>query len=71
MSTDTVNSKEKTGRDITWNALIEHAEAEILACREKIKALRKSCIFFKKQSNSGVPYPIAETVNPGKHPELS
>ena len=58
MSRDSVNTKEKTKTDMTWKVLIEHSEAEIRACREKIKTLNKSLVFFKKQDESGMPFPL-------------
>ena len=71
MPTDIVNEKELAIKDMTWNVLIKHAEAEIRACQKRIKALRKSCIFFKKQDDSGIPYPVTEAANPVIDKELS
>jgi len=68
MSTDNVNVEEKGKTDTTWSELIEGSELEIRACREKINALRKSIIFFKKQQSMGVPFPL-EKIN--RHTEIS
>lgn len=58
MSTDNVKYEEKTKIGITWNALIQESESEIRSCREKIAKLRKSVVFFKKQLESDVAFPI-------------
>ncbi len=68
MSRDNVHNKHKGNKDITWEALIKYSESEIEACREKIKRLRKSIVFFNKQAVSRVPlHPGKE----GRHEELS
>jgi hypothetical protein len=68
MSIDSVNEKEKAKQDINWSTLIEHSEAEIKACRDKIKTLTKSLVFFKKQADSGIPFPLKKDA---RHKELS
>jgi uncharacterized protein (DUF342 family) len=57
MSIDNVNGEQKIKKDITWEELIEHSEAQIRACRERISKLRKSLTFFKKLAKEGVPFP--------------
>jgi hypothetical protein len=59
MSRDTVNSKINPKRDTEWEALIERSEAEISACRERLRKLHKSLRFFKKQASSGTPFPLS------------
>ena len=61
MSVDSVKRKEEAKEDISWAGLIKDSEAEIAACQAKIRRLRKSLIFFKKQEASGVGFP-AETI---------
>jgi hypothetical protein len=56
MSLDKVNGKDNTKKDIDWTDLISYSEEEILAHQTKIKAIRKSLIFFKKQAESGIPF---------------
>jgi hypothetical protein len=68
MSRDNVNSKEKPKKDINWNVLIEDLEREISTCQNRIKTLRKSLFFFKKQADSGIPFPLEKD---GRHKELS
>jgi hypothetical protein len=68
MSIDKVNRKDKTEKDINWTDLIEYSEEEILAYQTKIKSVRKSLNFFKKQAASGIPFPLGKE---GRHKELS
>ena len=64
MSRDSVKIKENAKQDIGWEILIKHSEAEIEACREKIKTLTKSLLFFKKQAHSGIRFPLEKD---GRH----
>jgi hypothetical protein len=41
----------------TWEILIKGSEEAIQTCRDRIKELNKSLIFFKKQKEAGVPFP--------------
>jgi hypothetical protein len=68
MSRDSVKNKEKPKKDINWAVFIDHTEAEILACRQKIKAMNKSLRFFRKQVDSGVPFPLPDG---SRHKEIS
>ncbi len=68
MSTDSVNGESYTKKDETWQLAIRDSEAEIEACQKKIGKLRKSIIFFKKQSEMGVPFPVK--ISP-RHEETS
>jgi hypothetical protein len=68
MSLDKVNSKDNTKKDIDWTDLITHSEEEIKAYQVKIKSVRKSLNFFKKQADTGVPFP-AEKI--ARHQDLS
>ena len=58
MSIDTSESEITTKKDTSWTDLILYAEEEIRAYQEKIKKARKSLNFFRKQSDSGVPFPV-------------
>lgn len=66
MSIDTVNSEVNTKKDITWKDLIEASESQIKVCESKIKELRKSLIFFKKQVKSGIPMPAIQNKKTSK-----
>lgn len=68
MSRDNVNREQNQKTDINWKLLIEHSEAEIKVCLAKVKALRKSCSFFKKQAGLGIPFPLQKE---GRHKEIS
>ena len=68
MSIDTVKHEHKTKKDVDWGDLVEHSESEIRAHQEKIKELRKSLSFFKKQASCGVPFPVEI---PHRHKEIS
>jgi hypothetical protein len=61
MSVDNCQVKSSTeirsNVDITWNRLISDSEKEILACKDKVKNLRKAIKFFKSQEEYGVPFP--------------
>lgn len=58
MSTDKVNSENNPKKDMDWADLIEHSNQEISACLDRIKTLRKSMKYFKKQLNAGIPFPL-------------
>lgn len=68
MSRDTVNNENTAKQDITWDELISASESEISVCKEKIVNLRKSLVFFKKQKEMGIPFPLAGT---GRHKKIS
>ena len=68
MSCTSVNREEKTKKDITWSHLIADSDAQIKAMSTRIKKLRKSIVFFKKQEASGVPFPVPEE---NRHKEFS
>lgn len=57
MSVDVVNGEKIAIKDVTWKCLIEKAEADVSAYRERIKALKKSIRFFKKQVSDGTSFP--------------
>jgi len=61
MSRDNVQHENNTKIDVTWECLIEHSEAEIRSCREKIARLNKSIRFFRKQVEGGAAFPIRQT----------
>ncbi len=63
MGLDKVNHKNISTKDIDWTDLIEYSKAEILACQEKIKTIRKSLIFFKKQADNGIPFSATKTID--------
>jgi len=63
MSTDKASrSKQEENKkiDVSWRALITHAESEINASKDKIKKLSKSIVFFKIQDSLGVPFPLPD-----------
>jgi hypothetical protein len=60
MSRDNTRSEKIGKQDITFDSLISDTEARIMEYEHKIKMLRKSLIFFKKQASSGIPFPIIE-----------
>jgi len=68
MYIDNVKGKEKGKKDINFETLACDTEARIREYQEKIKALRKSIVFFKKQASSGVPFP---TIEPNRHTKIS
>lgn len=68
MGLDKVKGKEKTKKDISWTDLIEYSEQQIRDHQERIKSIRKSLVFFKKQAECGIPF-IPEKQN--RHNELS
>ena len=68
MSRDSVKDEDNANQDINWETLIKHSEAEIRACREKIKTPSKSISFFKKQADSGAPFPLEKD---DRHAETS
>jgi hypothetical protein len=57
MSRDVSTGENTTKQDMTWDALIKHSEVEIQKLIEKQKILRKSLNYFKKQADSGIPFP--------------
>lgn len=68
MPRDVSTREHNTKQDITWEALIKHSEAEIKKLVEKQGALRKSLIYFKKQAESGIPFPA---LGGTRHKEIS
>ena len=63
MSTRQLQSEKSTNKDIEsnvlgWQDLIKGSESEIQECHKKLRALRKSLNFFKKQVKGGVPFPL-------------
>jgi hypothetical protein len=64
MSTHKVN-------EITWSTLIKDSETAIQTCRDKIKELRKSIVFFKKQQDAGNPFPVNNEHITNTHQDLS
>lgn len=54
-------NEENEKKDITFDALVTYTEAQIKTHQNKIKELRKSLVFFKKQASLGVPFPMPET----------
>lgn len=68
MGLDKVNSKDKPKKDTNWTDLIEYSETEIKTYQEKIRSVRKSLHFFKKQAQSGVPFTLEKD---HRHKELS
>jgi hypothetical protein len=68
MSRDIVNSESETKQDISWDSLISASESKIKEFRGQIGKLRKSLVFFKKQRDSGVPFPINKK---GRHLKIS
>jgi hypothetical protein len=57
MSTDNVKGEGNKNIDINWDALIEHSESQIAEHSKRIKELRKSLLYFKKQVSAGIPFP--------------
>ncbi len=57
MSTNNSGGKRTTKTDTTFESLVEDTEARIREYQAKINNLRKSLVFFKKQSSSGVQLP--------------
>jgi hypothetical protein len=58
MSRDVVKGEQNSKKHITFETLVTDTEARIEEYQGKIKALRKSLVFFKKQESSGVPFPV-------------
>jgi hypothetical protein len=59
MSSQSVNTKEQIAKkDQKWEELIAACESGITAYSQKIKQLRKSLVFLRKQSYSGIPFPV-------------
>jgi hypothetical protein len=68
MSTIVVHKEKREKIATGWDELITYSESAIEAYTLKIKELRKSLIFFKKQSDLGMPYPLKKE---HRHSELS
>jgi len=68
MSTTIVHQEKKEKTDTGWNELIVYSESAIEAYTQKIKALRKSLIYFKQQADLGTPCPLKKE---HRHRELS
>lgn len=62
MPSHSVKGENKTNKDITWDDLIRHSEAQMAQMSSQMKRLRKSIVFFKKEKELGVPFP---------HPDMS
>ena len=62
MSRDNSTSEQSEKKHVTFEALIADTEARILEHQVKIKTLRKSLVFFKKQASSGTPFPALEGI---------
>jgi hypothetical protein len=60
MSTDKGKSENTAKNGANWTALIEHSNQEISACLQRIKKIRKSLKYFKKQIDDGIPFPLHE-----------
>jgi hypothetical protein len=68
MSRDISQEKDKAKVDINWKVLIEHSESQIKHLQERLKAIRKSLSYFRKQEDCDVPFPTGKY---GRHKELS
>ena len=68
MSLDKVNGKDMSKKDIDWTDLIAYSEDEIRVYQAKIKKVRKSLNFFKKQADSGVAFHLDKSI---RHRDLS
>ena len=68
MGLDKVNGKHSTKKDIDWTDLISYSEEEIRAHQAKIKSIRKSLNFFRKQVDSGVPLHLEKDA---RHKDIS
>ena len=68
MSRDIHNSEQNRKKHVTFEMLIADTEDRILEYQERIKKLRKSFVFFKKQASSGIPFPVLEDT---RHQEIS
>jgi hypothetical protein len=68
MSTTIVHQEKKEKTDAGWNELIVYSESAIETYIQKINALRKSLIYFKKQAELGAPCPLKKE---HRHRELS
>jgi hypothetical protein len=68
MTVDKVQEKDKAKKDMNWTILVRQSEREIKQLQARILRLRKSLFFFKKQSDSGVPFPVEKIA---RHSHLS
>jgi hypothetical protein len=64
MSTHKVN-------DSSWETLIADSEMAIETYRDKIASLRKSLVFFKKQRETGAPFPLKSEESENTHANKS
>jgi hypothetical protein len=61
-----VHTKEQIAKkDQRWEELIAACESGITAYSQKIKELRKSLVFLKKQAESGIQFPINKSPRHG------
>lgn len=68
MTTDKLQKKEKAKKDTNWTILAKQAEREIKHLQARMKKLHKSFVFFKKQEELGIPFPIEKIA---RHVDLS
>jgi hypothetical protein len=68
MSRDKIKGKITPKQDTGWESLISASESQIEDCRKKITLLRKSLIFFKKQRDTGIQFPVDKM---SRHKEIS
>lgn len=66
MSRDVCNREQNEKKHVTFETLISDTEARIKEHQSKVKALRKSLVFFKKQASLGIPLPALEGSRHGK-----
>lgn len=71
MTVDKINEDSTQRKDILWKTCVDDAEREIKVCQDKIDRLRKSIIFFKKQDDAGVPFPVEGKEEVKRHINLS
>jgi hypothetical protein len=63
MSSNEVKHEKHGNRPHGWEELIVYSESAIQAYTEKIKSMRKSLSFFKKQADMGMPFPSPSGTN--------
>lgn len=68
MPVDKIQKKDKAKKDMNWTILERQSEREIKQLQARLKKLRKSLKFFKKQADSGIPFPIDKIA---RHAHLS
>lgn len=68
MSSLNVNDENTAKKMAGWDELIVYSESAIEAYTQKIRALRKSLVFFKKQAKSGARFPVPEST---RHTKIS